>query len=187
MRILFILFNIFLILFLFSCTQQKSEDTSMVVTEIKEPDTSSEEGVDWKEISIRDVRTGNDFKISDFKGKPILVESFAVWCPTCTKQQQEIKKLHEDVGDSVVSVSLDTDPNEEESQVKEHTEQNGFDWYYAVSPKDLTQSLIDEFGVGVVNAPQAPVILVCEDLSTRLLDRGVKDTDELKEAIEEGC
>tara|TARA_Y100000034_G_C6559755_1_gene242188 strand:- start:329 stop:472 length:144 start_codon:yes stop_codon:yes gene_type:complete len=47
--------------------------------------------------------------------------------------------------------------------------------------------LIDEFGVNVVNAPQAPVILVCKDQSTRLLKRGVKSSSELKEEIKKGC
>ena len=148
---------------------------------------SSSATLDWKEVSIKDVNSGETFKVSDFKGKPILLESFAVWCPTCTKQQREIKKLHEEVGDSVVSITLDTDPNEDEQKVIEHAQANGFDWRYAVSPPTLTQSLIDEFGVGVVNAPSAPVILICEDQSTRYLDRGVKSKEDLKSAIAQGC
>lgn len=137
----------------------------------------------WMDAELKDVRTQEAFKISDFKGKPVLLESFAVWCPICTKQQEEIKKLHEEIGDSVVSVSLDTDPDEDEAFVKEHIEKNGFDWRYAVSPVEITRSLIDDFGVGIVNAPSAPVILICEDGSARQLDRGVKDVDELKEEI----
>ena len=141
----------------------------------------------WKETSFEDVRAGNSFKVSDFIGKPILVESFAVWCPTCTRQQQEISKLHEEVGDSVVSISLDTDQNEDKAKVQEHLERNGFDWLYAVSPEDATKSLITDFGIGVVNAPTAPVILICEDGSSRLLPRGLKKVNELKSEIAKGC
>ncbi len=133
---------------------------------------------DWKNVELKNVNTGEMFKISDFDG-PVLLESFAVWCPTCTKQQKEIKKYHETTDDLVFSVSLDTDPNEDETKVKEHAEKHGFDWYYAVSPNELTQALIDEFGIGFVNAPSVPVVLICNG-EARLLDGGVKTAEELK-------
>ncbi len=142
---------------------------------------------DWKDVSLTDVSTKETFKISDFKGKPILLESFAVWCPTCRKQQEKIKQLHEELGSSVISISLDTDPNEEESQVIEHQNRYGFDWLFAVSPVEVTQALIDEFSISVVNAPSAPVILICEDQSARLLKRGIKSAEELKQEIDKGC
>jgi thiol-disulfide isomerase/thioredoxin len=143
------------------------------------------ENSDWKQIELKDVRTGESFKISDFEGKPILLESFAVWCPTCTRQQNILKELHNE-NPEIISISLDTDPNEDESKVLEHINRNDFDWRYAISPIDLTQALIDDFGVGVVNAPSVPIILICEDQSTKLLDRGLKSVDKLKEEIA-GC
>lgn len=143
--------------------------------------------VAWQDVELTDVNTGNTFKISDYKGKPVLVETFAVWCPTCTKQQKETKKFHDEVGDAVISVSLDTDPNEDVDMVLAHTRKNGFDWLYAVAPVEMTQSLIAEFGVGIVNAPSVPLILVCEDQSTRFLKSGVKNAERLKSEIEKGC
>ncbi len=140
----------------------------------------------WMETELKDVRTGENFRISDFD-KPIFLESFAVWCPTCTKQQSEIKKLHDELGDSFVSVSLDTDPNEDEAKILEHIQRNGFGWYYAISPPDLTRALIDDFGQGIVNAPSAPVILICSDKSSNFLASGVKKASELKSFIQERC
>jgi thiol-disulfide isomerase/thioredoxin len=150
-------------------------------------DASVDGSLSFLDIEFSDVNTGVTHKISDFAGKKVLVESFAVWCPTCTRQQQVIGELHDQLGDQVVSISLDTDPNEDVEKVKEHTQRHGFDWIYAVSPRELTQSLIDTFGVGVVNAPSAPVVLVCEDQSFRLMQRGLKDLDELRQEIERGC
>lgn len=141
----------------------------------------------WQDVELTDVNTGSTFRISDYKGKPVLVETFAIWCPTCTKQQKETKKFHAEAGDAVISVSLDIDPNEDADMVLAHTQKNGFDWLYAVAPIEMTQSLIAEFGVGVVNAPNVPMILVCEDQSTRLLKSGVKDANRLKSEIEKGC
>ncbi|HIJ11554.1 TPA: redoxin family protein [Candidatus Woesearchaeota archaeon] len=141
----------------------------------------------WMTTELTDVNSGESFTIAQFKGKPILLESFAVWCPKCTKQQKNVQKLHEEVGDDVISISLNTDPNEDVERVKEHTARHGFEGKYAIAPKELTQSLVIEFGIGVVNAPSVPVVLVCEDLSTRLLPRGIKSVNTLKQEIAKGC
>ena len=140
----------------------------------------------WMDVELTDVATGQKFKISDFKGKPILLESFAVWCPTCLRQQKEIAELNLSEGDAVIHISLDTDPNEDEAKVREHIERYGFDWYFAVAPIELTQALVDEFGLSVVNAPGSPVILISEDQSARLLRTGVKSADDLLSEIEMG-
>ncbi len=141
----------------------------------------------WMDIELTDVATGQKFKISDFKGKSVLLESFAVWCPTCLAQQKEMRKLVEREGEAVVHISLDTDPNEDEARVREHIERNDLDWYFAVSPVELTNALIEEFGLNFVSAPRAPVVLICKDQSTKFLRSGIKSAEELISEVEEGC
>ena len=146
------------------------------------------ESVDWRDVELENVLTGESFRISDFAGKPILLESFAVWCPTCKRQQKEMAKLHDELGDDVVSISLDVDPNENADLVRYYAESNDFDWYYAVSPTELTRALIDEFGTAIVASPSAPVVLICDDQRhARLLGRGVKRVAKLLDEIEKGC
>lgn len=158
--------------------------TTETTTDTSETAKETTHAEDWKNIELTDVLTGDTFKISDLEGKPILLESFAVWCPTCRKQQDKVKELHEEIGDSIVSISIDVDPNEDAQQVIDHANRNEFDWIFTISPTSLTQSLIDEFGVSIINAPSAPIILICPDQSqARLLKRGVKSSAELKEAI----
>ena len=166
---------------LVSCTSEKPQAES--------PPPASDQAVTpaWMEIELTDVVTGETFKISDFKGKPILLESFAVWCPTCLAQQKEVKKVKQIEGENIVHISLDTDPNEDEDRVREHIEKNELDWYFAVSPVELTQALIDEFGLNFVSAPRAPVAIICEDQSTRFLRNGIKSAEELISEIEKGC
>jgi len=145
----------------------------------------------WFDMELKDVTTQETFTIRELSdsGKPVLLESFAVWCPTCTRQQKITKEFEEtDIGKGVISVSIDTDPNEDESRVLEHIESNGFDWRYAVSPEALTRSLIDQFGVSIVNAPSVPMILVCpENGKVRKLDSGIKSVNELTEEVSRGC
>ena len=148
---------------------------------------SQETAGDWRDTELTDIETGETFRISDFEGTPVLVESFAVWCPTCLEQQKEVQKLKSAEGDAIIHISLNTDPNEEEEQVREHLEKNGFDWYFAIAPPEMTRAMIDEFGQEFVVAPSAPVVLVCENQSARLLPRGVKSAEQLNEEVEKGC
>ena len=161
---------------------QNDEDSS---------DTQNNAASGWRSIPLTNVLNGESYTIADLSDKPILMEIFAVWCPTCTKQQREDGKLHDDpeIGDSFHSVALNTDQNEDAAKVKNHAESNGFDWRYSISPEEMTNLLIDEFGLSVVNAPSAPMILVCdgESQAAHFLERGVKTADELKNSINTLC
>ncbi|MFH1404324.1 MAG: thioredoxin domain-containing protein [Candidatus Altiarchaeota archaeon] len=143
----------------------------------------------WMDYRIRDISTGRVFRISDLDGEIVLVESFAVWCPTCKRQQDEIHNLVGEYGGRVASVGLDTDPNEDAEKLSEYVERNNYGGLYAISPPELTQRLIDEYGLSVLNAPGAPVIMVCrgKGVSTRILDRGLKTVDKLRVEVEKGC
>lgn len=141
----------------------------------------------WRTARLKNVSTGREFSINDFKGKVVLLESFAVWCPTCLKQQKELQKLKIAKGDEIIHISLDTDPNEDEDKIKEHLGRHGFDWFFAITPKNVTKSLIDDFGINIVNAPGSPIILICPDQSTTFLKRGVKTSEELQEEINKTC
>jgi len=149
---------------------------------------TASDGIAWMNVELTDVNSGDIFKVSEFRGKPVLLETFAVWCPTCTKQQRNLRKLHDTVGEDVISISLDVDPNEDEERVKEHTQNNGFNWRYSVAPIEMTKSLIDDFGASIVSAPSSPMILICEDGSFRKLGGfGARSADKLQEEIARGC
>ena len=80
--------------------------------EFDEPITQgNNEEISWRDITLKDTLTSQEYKISDYDGQVIILETFAVWCPTCRKQQQEIKKLI-DSGDNSIHISLDIDPND---------------------------------------------------------------------------
>jgi len=144
--------------------------------------------LDWRDIPFRDVLTGETIRISDFEGKPIILESFAVWCPTCKSQQDQILRLHQSVGDDVISISIDVDPYEDAALIRDHATRNGFNWIYAVAPPELTRALVQEFGTSIVSAPSAPIVIICEDQhEAQLLRRGVKRVDALLEAIDGDC
>ena len=162
------------------------EDTSNPVEEevesappTTEPQDIEELPINWKDIELIDVKTKETFKISDFD-KPVILETFAVWCPTCKKQQDKIKDLHEEVGDDIISISLDIDPNENDQTVLNHVNKHGFTtWRFTVAPADMTKQLIEEFGRGIAAAPAVPKVLICPNGYQEFLPSGVKESSEL--------
>jgi hypothetical protein len=188
MKLSFLLLFIILVIFVSGCSSEIMSDSEMekksqmIEEQIESKILAVEACPDWRCEKLIDVVSGEEFSVKDFEGQTVLLESFAVWCPTCLKQQKEMKKV-----EGVVHISIDTDPNEDEVLVKEHTIENDLNWYFAVSPIEVTKSLIEDFGVSVVNAPSAPVILVCPDQSSKLLERGFKSAKELNEAITNLC
>jgi len=90
-------------------------------------------------------------------------------------------------GAQVTVVGIGTDPNEDAEAVLAHVEKNGFEGTYANAPQELLDALVQEFGPEIITPPTSPVILISADQSdARLLDRGFKDVDTLKAALEEG-
>jgi hypothetical protein len=67
----------------------------------------------------------------------------AMWCPNCLVQSNEVRKLHQLLGnpDDLISVSLDVDVNEESAALKEYASKYGFDWHYAIAPLGVARAL----------------------------------------------
>ncbi|MDY6778221.1 MAG: thioredoxin domain-containing protein [Candidatus Nanohaloarchaea archaeon] len=139
----------------------------------------------WMTTNLTAIPSGETFTIQQLE-RPVLVEMFAVWCPTCTRQQKEVQQLHRRYGDIVTSVSLDIDPNEDRQKVWRHMRRYNFTWRYAIASPTMTAALVREFDSTITVAPRSPMVLVCEN-GFRRLSRGVKTAETLKEEIEQGC
>lgn len=150
----------------------------------KAADESLSSGTDWRGVVLTDVSTGESFSISDFKGKVALLETMAVWCPTCVRQQIEIQALRGRFGDQVVSVTLDIDRNEGQDILRKHVRNYGFEERFAVSPTALTRALEKDFGTMVLNPTSTPVIIVDRQQQGHLLRPGLKSAAELAKELE---
>jgi cytochrome oxidase Cu insertion factor (SCO1/SenC/PrrC family) len=141
----------------------------------------------WFDASFKDIRNGEAFTINDFKGKVVLVETMAVWCPTCYQQQTQIKALYESLGmrDDFVIVSLDIDPNEDESILAGYTQKNsGFGWRYAIANPDVAREIANTHGDQFLNPPSAPVLVIDRHGVAHPLPFGVKSAEDLMEVIQ---
>ena len=134
---------------------------------------------DWLDIELRDVNSGEMFKLSDFEGQIVFVEQMAVWCTNCRRQQHELVKLHEQIGDAAISIAIDVDLNENEELLKRHAETYGFDWRYAVATPELVEAFVARFGNQIINPSSVPMLLIDKQGDVHLLEFGHKTVEYL--------
>lgn len=90
---------------------------------------------------------GRQLKLSDFRGKYVLLDFWATWCGPCVKETPYVKEAYEmfrtDERFEIVSLSLD--PNQEAP--RKYVEENELDWVQGFLGKWSETSVPDEFGV----------------------------------------
>jgi peroxiredoxin len=140
----------------------------------------------WFGASLTNAATGENFMIQDYKGKVVLVETMAMWCPTCLAQQKQVKTLHEQLGqrDDFVSVGINIDLNENIADLKDYTAKNGFDWTYSVATADVAREIGNLYGQQFLNPPSAPMFIIDRHGEVHLLPFGVKSAADLQKALE---
>lgn len=180
------------ILLFLICTGNMSSATESpreVSTEVTNPDltTTGDTSLGWTKVPMTDAVTGTQFTIDELarQGKPVVLHSFAVWCPACLIQIQETERLLSNAPDSLTIVGIDIDPNENENMVKKHVEKHQFTGYFAASPKELTRGLIGTFGTGfALELPQT--IIVC-NRTVNHIGSGLFREQTLKSALSQVC
>ncbi len=79
---------------------------------------------------------GKEFKLEDYKGKLVLVDFWATWCPPCKAELPHLKEVYEKYhkkGLEIVSISA-----EDAGVIKPFAKANKMDWIHISDPpKDL--------------------------------------------------
>ena len=139
----------------------------------------------WLSTALIDVNTDAVFNLADYHGQVVLVEMLAVWCPKCLEQQRQVQALHLQLGprDDFVSVGLAIDPNETADILRAHTRQRGFDWTYAVAPREVAREIAGLYGDQFLNPPSTPMLIIDRQGQAHPLPFGIKDVDALVAAV----
>jgi len=134
----------------------------------------------WRTATMRDVVTGEEFRILDLDGRVVVIETMAVWCVNCRFQQLEAQAALETVDSpNVFYLSLDVDPNERAADLADYARREGFDWRFAVASPEVSRSLAASFGDQVLSPPSTPLIVLGPD--GELIERhlGIMSADDL--------
>ena len=83
-----------------------------------------EEGVEASdfEVTLSDGITA--FKLSDQRGKAVLINLWATWCPPCVAEMPDLQKLSEDYAGSLVVLGINIGDNPEKATA--YMEDNGY-------------------------------------------------------------
>lgn len=95
-----------------SLSQKAMEEQTAQTTEAPEENKeNSEAGKDVQ--SIPDVKLfdtqGNEVKLSDFAGKPVILNFWASWCGYCVKEMPDFQAAYEEYGDEIQFLVVNTD------------------------------------------------------------------------------
>jgi hypothetical protein len=102
----------------------------------------------WRSAALRDVVTGEEFRINGLRGKVVVIEAMAIWCVNCRQQQGEAQAALARVNSpNVVYLSLDVDANERAQDLAEYARREGFGWRFVVASTDVSRSLAATFGI----------------------------------------
>lgn len=108
-------------------------------------ESSEPQRVEAPDFTMTDAE-GNSVKLSDFEGKPVVLNFWASWCPPCKGEMPEFEKLWKEMGDDVSFIMLNaTDGGREtEEKARKYIAEQGFEFpvYY-----DLGQGAAYVYGI----------------------------------------
>jgi thiol-disulfide isomerase/thioredoxin len=89
---------------------------------------------------------GQEVSLGLFKGKVLLIDFWATWCPPCMKQMPILKKFYNELkveNFEIVSVALETDID----KLKEFLQSNAIDWLNIANDKGQYDAMAATYGV----------------------------------------
>jgi len=171
-----------LALIIFACTPAQTNVNNMQEPSAVQPTTTP----DWFDMELTDVQTGEKFTMNDYAGKVVLLETMAIWCPTCLLQAGHMQRLHEALGnpEDLISVSLDVDVNEDAASLKSYAAEYGLDWHIAVAPLLVARALGNLYSAQYLNPPLVPMLIIDREGNVHHLEYGLKNVETLQKAVE---
>jgi thiol-disulfide isomerase/thioredoxin len=165
-----------------ACAPVQADVTSVPVSPSPVPASPPE----WFNMELIDAQTGETFTINDYTGKVILLESMAIWCPNCVVQANEVRNLHQNLGnpEDLISISLDVDINEDTASLKDYAYGYGFEWHFAIAPLKVARALGNLYTAQYLNPPLSPMMIIDRLGGVHHLEYGLKDAELLQKAVE---
>ncbi len=135
-------------------------------------DAGGEPAPDFSLVSL----DGETVTLSELRGKTVIIDFWATWCPPCVFQVPELNKLfaaHRERGDvAVIGVSVDVDGAE---VVRPWIQEHGVEYTIVIGTMELAESF------GAIGFPT--LVVVNPDGEVDSLHVGLIEYDELEEIV----
>ncbi|WP_442600271.1 peroxiredoxin family protein [Neobacillus sp. D3-1R] len=80
---------------------------------------------------------GKTVKLSELRGKKVILNFWATWCPPCKAEMPEMQKFHEEVGDEVIILAVNIDP---QLDVQKFVDDMGITFTIPLDDEDLVNA-----------------------------------------------
>jgi len=111
-------------------------------------DVSTKETIPAPDFTVYDAE-GKAVRLSDFKGKPVVLNFWASWCPPCKSEMPHFNTVYADVKNDIVFLMVDLVDGQRETQAKgqQYVQEQGFSFpvYF-----DTKQSAADTYGIASI-------------------------------------
>jgi thiol-disulfide isomerase/thioredoxin len=121
-----------------SAMAQEQDLDAKYATEMLKP------GVEAPDFTVIDAETMDDLPISTYRGKYVVLDFWATWCPDCRKDVPKMKELYgKYASDNVIFIGISFDKNDEVWM--KYIRENGMEWlqHREQKPKNESQVSID--------------------------------------------
>lgn len=140
-------------------------------------------GLDWQSLPITDV-SGAMFSLAEMEGRPVFVENFATWCPTCRAQLGRTQEAAAAMGEDAVFVVLSVETDLSPETVGDYAQDNGFtSMRFAVMSPELLAAFADAFGTTAVNPPSTPHVVIASDGTAGGMKTGSISAADIEETL----
>jgi peroxiredoxin len=102
-------------------------------------------GTKFPDFEVKDV-AGNPLSLAKYKGKVVLLDFWATWCPPCVGEVPDIVKAyekHHDQGFEIIGISLDR----EEKELAKFTKDKNMTWPQFFDGQGKPDSLAQKYGI----------------------------------------
>ena len=144
----------------------------------QEASGSASSAVEAPDFTVYDSG-GNAVRLSDFRGKPVVLNFWASWCYYCSQEMPEFSKAYAEDKDKVQFLFVNWTDGQRETQEKAeaYLKQNGYSFpvYY-----DLDQNAVSAYGLSGIPA----TVFIRADGTVAGGRSGAMDGDTLKNGIE---
>ncbi|MDD4295625.1 MAG: TlpA disulfide reductase family protein [Ruminiclostridium sp.] len=165
-----------------STTTEASIESKPVETtlESKQTEKTSEKTYDFSEGSEAkdfevELITSEKVKLTDYRGKVVLLNLWATWCGYCVKELPVLQQLHEEYGDDLVVFTVSC--GEDKPKVKDFIDKNKYTFIVGLDKKL-------EMGYPVRTIPITFIINKEGIISDKLIGVVDKQYEYFKEEIE---
>lgn len=121
---------------------------------------------------------GFPHELSDYTGKPLLLDFMATWCTSCKDTISSLVALHGNYDEDVMFLSIATDDSESDDDLRDYHEEHNVTWLQARDSEDEMQG---DYEVSAISY----LVLVNADGEIVWDKYGVAEHDEIKAALDE--